>query len=224
MSNEEVEKFYTRWSSLYSALFDNPPIIKQMRRRSAMSLELEEGDTVVEIGCGTGANLRYLREEVGKEGKVIGIDISEGMLEKARRKKKRNNWENVELLKHDASKANLDENLEGVLFCFSIGMFEKPGEIIEKWSNKIENGCLTITDASKVEGRFGKPINYLMKLFMVISTPPLFKLRFDDSIIEMAERKGQEINKSLKNVGYEIKEEKMLKGLIKIRTARIDTK
>ena len=46
-------------------------------------LDLKPGDHVLEIGCGTGRNLPYLRDAVGPQGRVYGVDISAGMLERA---------------------------------------------------------------------------------------------------------------------------------------------
>jgi ubiquinone/menaquinone biosynthesis C-methylase UbiE len=62
-------------------LFFVPPYF---RRRAAQRLGLNPGDRVLEIGCGTGRNLPYLREAVGPEGRIYGVDLSAGMLAKAR--------------------------------------------------------------------------------------------------------------------------------------------
>ena len=41
------------------------------------------GETCVDLGSGRGHDLIRLAEEVGPEGRVIGIDISDGMIRKA---------------------------------------------------------------------------------------------------------------------------------------------
>ncbi len=45
---------------------------------------LPVGGRVLDVGCGTGASLGGLAAAVGPDGAVMGIDISEGMLKKAR--------------------------------------------------------------------------------------------------------------------------------------------
>lgn len=54
------------------------------RRRAFKRLPLKSGDRVLDVGCGTGWSVRYLKERIpGLE--VEGMDLSPGMLEEARR-------------------------------------------------------------------------------------------------------------------------------------------
>lgn len=46
--------------------------------------DLKEGETVMDLGCGTGFDCRLAARKVGKEGKVVGVDMTKEMLEKAR--------------------------------------------------------------------------------------------------------------------------------------------
>ena len=53
-------------------------------RASAVEhLQLCDGDSVAEIGCGTGISLPYLADAVGPSGRVYGVDLSPGMLQRA---------------------------------------------------------------------------------------------------------------------------------------------
>ena len=52
--------------------------------------------------CGTGKNFRFILEQIGPTGMLIGTDYSEGMLAQARRKVEKNSWQNVHLLRADA--------------------------------------------------------------------------------------------------------------------------
>lgn len=62
------------------------PIYAPFRRRALELLGIERGATVLEVACGTGLNFPQLVSAVGPEGKIIGVDIAEGMLRRARRK------------------------------------------------------------------------------------------------------------------------------------------
>jgi demethylmenaquinone methyltransferase/2-methoxy-6-polyprenyl-1,4-benzoquinol methylase len=64
------------------------------RKIGVKALNLKKGDTVVEIGCGTGLNFGLLRNEVGPNGKIIGVDMTPEMLQEAEKRIKRNSWQN----------------------------------------------------------------------------------------------------------------------------------
>ncbi|WP_233745491.1 class I SAM-dependent methyltransferase [Halobacterium bonnevillei] len=52
----------------------------------------------VDLGCGTGANLRHLRDRVGPTGTVVGVDLTPGMLARAESRVERAGWQNVHLV------------------------------------------------------------------------------------------------------------------------------
>eukprot|EP00756_Hemistasia_phaeocysticola_P045560 Hpha_TRINITY_DN19309_c0_g1::TRINITY_DN19309_c0_g1_i1::g.81207::m.81207 len=68
-------------------------IAAQMARRTSKPLvdlcvpylRLQKGMKVADIGCGEGTGLRALREGVGGEGQVVGVDLSSQMIDLARR-------------------------------------------------------------------------------------------------------------------------------------------
>jgi demethylmenaquinone methyltransferase/2-methoxy-6-polyprenyl-1,4-benzoquinol methylase len=97
-------------------LFCVPP---DFRRRAARRLALKPGDRVLEIGCGTGRNFANLREAVGPEGQVYGVDLSAGMLARARGLCERHGWTNVEVTQDDAAAYAAPEPLDAVLFGLS---------------------------------------------------------------------------------------------------------
>jgi SAM-dependent methyltransferase len=57
---------------------------RNLRSNAARALRLSPGECVLDIGCGTGRNFPHLREEIGAEGRIYGVDISRGMLRKAK--------------------------------------------------------------------------------------------------------------------------------------------
>jgi ubiquinone/menaquinone biosynthesis C-methylase UbiE len=91
----------------------------RFRRRAAQRLALKPGDRVLEIGCGTGRNFPYLRAAVGRTGRIYGVDLSAGMLAKARELCEQNEWTNVHLVQEDASQYVAPEPLDGVMFGLS---------------------------------------------------------------------------------------------------------
>jgi ubiquinone/menaquinone biosynthesis C-methylase UbiE len=56
------------------------------RRKAVRRLGLRAGDSVLEVSVGTGTNLPYIAKSVGGSGRIVGLDISRGMLSVCRRK------------------------------------------------------------------------------------------------------------------------------------------
>ncbi len=57
---------------------------------------LREGDTVLDLGSGAGFDCFLAANQVGEQGRVIGVDMTPEMLEKARESARRDGYENVE--------------------------------------------------------------------------------------------------------------------------------
>src|ERR1700755_3041391 len=98
---------YDRVARFYSTLEPLYLIFPLARRKAVAALGLKSGDTVLEIGAGTGRNFPYLVEAVGPSGTVIGVDASPGMLAEARKLIERRGWSNVQLLHQDATQLDL---------------------------------------------------------------------------------------------------------------------
>lgn len=62
---------------------------------------LEKGETVVDLGSGGGIDVFLSANMVGRSGRVIGIDMTEEMLERARKNAKKGGYANVEFRKGD---------------------------------------------------------------------------------------------------------------------------
>lgn len=74
----------------------------RLRREAVDALMLKPGDTVLEIGCGTGANFPMLEERIGPTGRLIGIDLTRSMLGEAEKRIRAAGWDNVELIQSAA--------------------------------------------------------------------------------------------------------------------------
>lgn len=118
------------------------------RRKAVGSLGLRPGDRVLEIGCGTGRNFRYLRDAVGASGHIYGVDISAGMLDVARKLCVRHGWDNVHLVKEDAGNFAAPVPLDGVLFGLSYNTISDHRAVLRRhWAELRAGGRLVIMDA-----------------------------------------------------------------------------
>lgn len=57
---------------------------------------LEEGDTVLDLGSGAGLDCFLAANKVGRKGRVIGVDMTLEMIEKARENAQKGGYKNVE--------------------------------------------------------------------------------------------------------------------------------
>lgn len=73
--------------------------------------EINEGDTVVDLGSGAGFDAFIVSSKVGNTGKVIGIDLSEDMLALANKNAKKGNYQNVLFKKGDIEDLPLAEEI-----------------------------------------------------------------------------------------------------------------
>jgi arsenite methyltransferase len=66
--------------------------------------DVKEGETIVDLGSGAGIDVFLSAKKVGDSGKVIGIDMTDEMLQKARKASEENGYSNVEFRKGDIEK------------------------------------------------------------------------------------------------------------------------
>lgn len=71
---------------------------------------LKEGDTVLDLGSGAGFDVFLAAKKIGKNGKAIGVDMTDEMLIKARDNAKKGGFTNVEFKKGDIENLPLNDN------------------------------------------------------------------------------------------------------------------
>lgn len=128
-----------------------------LRRRAAQRLNAKPGDRVLEIGCGTGLNFPHLHEAVGAPGKIYGVDLSTGMLQRARARCMREGWTNIELTQCDAAEYIPPEPLDGILFGLSYNTMPHHLAVLQHaWKLLRPGGRIVILDGKLPHGFGGK--------------------------------------------------------------------
>jgi SAM-dependent methyltransferase len=77
--------------------------------------DAQVGEVCVDLGSGRGTDVLRLAEIVGEEGFVYGIDISDGMIEKARSTASRLGLTNAEFIHSPLEKIKLGENVADIV-------------------------------------------------------------------------------------------------------------
>jgi ubiquinone/menaquinone biosynthesis C-methylase UbiE len=76
---------------------------------------IKEGNTVIDLGSGAGNDAFIARHEVGEKGKVIGIDFTPAMIEKARANAENLGFNNVEFRQGDIEKMPVGGNVADII-------------------------------------------------------------------------------------------------------------
>ena len=194
---EAVTGYYGRWASIYDLVARYTPGLARIRARLADELDLTPGETVVEMGCGTGANLPHLRERVGESGQVLGIDLTPGVLEHARRRIQRAGWDNVAVLRGDAARPPID-SADAVLATFVIGMLDEPDTAVGRWCDRLSStGRIGLLDARRTDRRLLTPTNGLFRAFVLLTAPPGTRLRYEESPALVLDRRVEAARRAL---------------------------
>ncbi len=114
MDADDVRQAYRRWAGVYDAAFG--AISRRARTAAVAAVNAAPGADVLEVGVGTGLALPLYR----RDKRIIGIDLSSDMLERARTRVRRERLEHVTaLLELDAQ----DTGFEAGQFDVAVAMF-----------------------------------------------------------------------------------------------------
>ncbi len=115
------------------------------RDKLISEMDVQEGENILEIGCGTGRNLTILAKKYPNTN-FYGLDASAAMLETAQKKVDANNFKNVNLenaLADDFSynaTFNLEKPFDTIFFSYSITMIPTWKESIQNALENMESG------------------------------------------------------------------------------------
>ena len=122
MRNDPLQSVYDRLGRWYDLL--SAPEDRLVRRGCAM-LAPAQGECLLEIGCGTGRALAALARAAGQSGNVTGIDMSEGMLERAQARSK---GARAGLVRADARRLPFDAGaFDAVFMSFALETLDSDG-------------------------------------------------------------------------------------------------
>ncbi len=105
--------------------------------------QLQKGQTVLDVATGTGIVAIAAAHILGAEGKVVGVDISPGMLSQARRKIEAAGLQNIKLIEADADYLNFGaQSFDAILCSSSIPWLNDIPATLGKWYGWLKKGGL----------------------------------------------------------------------------------
>jgi ubiquinone/menaquinone biosynthesis C-methylase UbiE len=110
------------------------------RRQAIQALRLRPGDTVVDVGCGTGLNFLHLEQVIGPMGRIIGVDLTDAMLAQAKLRVQAHGWNNVSLIQSDAFSFQLPAGVNAILSTFALSLVPECAQVIAHGSTALPPG------------------------------------------------------------------------------------
>ena len=98
------------------------------------------GERVIDIGCGCGDTSLDIARIVGKDGAVLGIDVSTPMLEVARSRAALADCANLSFREGDASEAGLPANTDLLFSRFGVMFFSRPTQALSHLRGSLRAG------------------------------------------------------------------------------------
>ncbi|MBX2797631.1 MAG: methyltransferase domain-containing protein [Myxococcales bacterium] len=148
------------WYDWFSVLYDPAlePLYRPYRKRAAEALQVVPGSVVLDVPCGTGQSFAALHGPARPGGGYVGVDLSAGMLDRARRRTR--GEEGAHLLERDAG-AITAEVLQSVVgredvdrlhvFLGSSVLPDWPGTFAALWALVRPGGRVVLVDVHSEE-------------------------------------------------------------------------
>jgi ubiquinone/menaquinone biosynthesis C-methylase UbiE len=151
-SKDQAKANYDRLSKFYEALAGSSE--RPSLDLGLQILDIKKGETVLEIGFGPGESIVEMAKRVGENGKVYGIDISEGMLEIAQNNVRNAGLSNRTILKlGEATDLSFDkDSFDAIFMGFVLELFdtpEIPKVLSECWRVLKNGGRICVVSLSK---------------------------------------------------------------------------
>jgi ubiquinone/menaquinone biosynthesis C-methylase UbiE len=151
-SDRRWRDFYNRWARTYDWGLRVWSLLRGFsdageRRKLVSRLQSKPGERVLEVSVGTGSNLPLVADGVGLAGRMVGLDISLGMLRQCQKKLRRRRLK-AELIEGEAAHLPFaDDVFDGVLHFGGINEFGDKKTAIDEMMRVAKSGArIVISD------------------------------------------------------------------------------
>ena len=156
MRTAQVERARRRYRWL-APVFDGlgSAWLERARTRAVEILALQPGETVLDLGCGTGRSLPVIEATIGRGGRLVGVDASPDMLARARRRVDDHAWRKVTLVQADAEELTLEARVDAVLCFCTHDILTSPGAVARAVAHLAPGGRIVAAGVQHPDRRAG---------------------------------------------------------------------
>ena len=131
MNERATSKLYDLWAWVYDSTFG--VLVHRRQVRAVEQLRLKPGERVLDIGVGTGMTLKHYPKGV----RVVGMDLSSGMLAKAVEKIESDRLENCSLVQADAMLPPFAEHsFDHIMITHTVSVVSDPTRLLT-WARRL---------------------------------------------------------------------------------------
>src|SRR6201996_489194 len=113
---------------------------RSQRLRAVRALGLRAGDTVIDLACGTGLNFALLQRAVGPGGRIVGLDLTDAMLARARDRVTAHDWGNFSLVQGDAAGFGFPAGADAIWSTYALTQVPECAEVITRGTAALRAG------------------------------------------------------------------------------------
>ncbi|MBI2844988.1 MAG: class I SAM-dependent methyltransferase [Chloroflexi bacterium] len=118
-----------------------PPVFDHFAALLLERLELQEGERMADVACGTGVVALRAAQDVGSQGRVVAADFSPAMLDAAKKNAEALGLKNIEFLARDAADLQLeDKSFDAVTCGFSLFLFPDMAKCLAEMHRTLKPG------------------------------------------------------------------------------------
>lgn len=146
---------YRARANIYDAeiLFAAP-----IRRRTIDALRLRSGDSVLDVGCGTGLSIPLIARQAGSAGRIVGIEQSAEMIARARERILASGYSGVTFVQAPVEVARIPGLADAAVFHFTHDVMRTPAAISNVMS-ALKPGARVAAAGLKWGPRWAWPVN-----------------------------------------------------------------